>query len=119
MSRSLKIVLRSRDLAAARRFYEDVLDLEPVDEWSEAHGAGCIYEVGEGMIELNEARGGDEASSPDRFDLQIKVDRLEPWTRRLEGRWDFTGPKQHPWGETTLRLRDPDGTLITIFSTDA
>ena len=112
MTQALKIVMRSADLPSARAFYEDVLQLEVADEWSEAHGDGCIYNVGEAMIELNEA--GQDAG-PAGFDLQIKVDDLDLWVERLEGVWDFIGPKHHPWGERTLRMRDPDGLLVTIF----
>jgi catechol 2,3-dioxygenase-like lactoylglutathione lyase family enzyme len=117
MTPALKIVVRTSDLPAARGFYEGVLGLDVIDEWSEDHGDGCIYGVGAGMVELNELK--DPASEAARFDLQIKVDDLDPWVDRLEGRWEFVGPKHHPWGERTIRLRDPDGIVITIFDTES
>jgi catechol 2,3-dioxygenase-like lactoylglutathione lyase family enzyme len=113
---ALKITLRCADLEASRQFYGDALGLEVVDEWEEAHGNGCIYAVGAGFVELNETAGGATAGSHGRrFDLQIKVGDLDAWLERLESRWPHEEPKVQPWGERTVRMRDPDGLLVTIY----
>ncbi len=114
---SLKIAMKCSDLGASRAFYGGALGLELVDEWEEGHGNGCIYAVGSGFIELNEpARAdGEDAASDHRFNLQIKVADLDAWLAHLDGRWEHDEPKTQPWGERTVRMRDPDGTLVTIY----
>ena len=117
----MKIAMRCADLAASRAFYEDVLQLAVSDEWSEAHGHGCIFSIGSGLLELNEGSNAaledDAVDHPKvgRFDIQFEVADLDSWNTRVDGRWPHSGPQVQPWGERTLRLRDPDGVLVTIY----
>jgi catechol 2,3-dioxygenase-like lactoylglutathione lyase family enzyme len=112
--RGLKIVLRCGDLGASRSFYGEVLGLEVVDEWSEAHGDGCLFAVGTGYLELGEARTAPQ-HEPHGFDIQLSVTGLDDWVRQLGDRWDHEPIKQQPWGERTVRMRDPDGVIVTVY----
>jgi catechol 2,3-dioxygenase-like lactoylglutathione lyase family enzyme len=113
----LKIAMRCADLTASKGFYGDALGLELVDEWEESHGNGCIYAMGAGLLELNERKNADRSPDEpvDRFDLQLRVPDLGSWIDRIDGRWDHSAVKEHPWGERTIRMRDPDGVLVTIY----
>ena len=111
----LKIAIRCEDLTASRAFYESVLGLTVVDSWSEAHGDGCIFSVGSGLVEFNEAPGSHDAGPVKRFDIQFEVADLEAWAARIGQGWEYQGPRTQPWGERTLRLRDPDGVLVTVY----
>jgi catechol 2,3-dioxygenase-like lactoylglutathione lyase family enzyme len=123
-SPSLKVVIRCGDIQASRRFYGDILGLDVTDEWDEPRGAGCILSLGTSLIELHEMTPKDHRFDPemrepvrvDKIDVQFAVADLEPWLERLAGRWDHGEPKTQPWGERTVRLRDPDGILITIYA---
>ena len=112
---SLKVVIRCADLAASRTFYRDVLGLSVIDEWHEAHGDGCVFAVGSGLIELGQQRANSEASASPNVDLEIGVPALDDWLARIDGKWQHGDPKVHPWGERTVRMRDPDGLLLTIY----
>ena len=58
----------------------------------------------------------DSGSRPvRRFDIELEVSDLDPWIARVDGRWEHESPKTQPWGERTLRLRDPDGVMVTIY----
>jgi catechol 2,3-dioxygenase-like lactoylglutathione lyase family enzyme len=110
----LKIVIRCSDLSASRWFYRDIVGLEIVDEWQEAHGDGCVFSVGDGFLELGEHNPGAEAG-PHTFNVQFSVDDVDAWADRVGGQWEHTAPKDQPWGERTVRMRDPDGILVTVY----
>jgi catechol 2,3-dioxygenase-like lactoylglutathione lyase family enzyme len=120
---SLKVVIRCGDIGASRAFYGDILGLEITDDWEEPQGAGCIFSLGSSLIELHEMTPHDHRYDPkmrqpvqvDKIDVQLAVADLEPWLERLDGRWDHGEPKVQPWGERTVRMRDPDGVLVTIY----
>ena len=114
----LKVVLHRRDLDASRRFYGDVLDLELIDEWEEPHSDGCVFRFGRAHIELNTAGHPDSTeAAAGGFELQFRVSDLDAWVDRLDGRWEHGPVKVQPWGERTVRLRDPERVLITIYET--
>ena len=116
---SLKIVIRCADLGASRAFYADVLGLSVVDEWQEAHGDGCVFAVGSSAIELGQARDDDDAREQHKIDVVIGVPHLDAWTARIDGKWQHGEIKVHPWGERTVRMRDPDGVLLTLYESTA
>ena len=124
---SMKFVIRCMDIGRSRLFYEVLMGLDPAEEWTDAQGSGCIYQLGEdaraGSIEVIEMpkdspRYRDEFARPfesEKIDLQFRVPSLEAWVRRLKGKWDFDGPEVVPWGGANwIRLRDPDGVLIGL-----
>jgi hypothetical protein len=114
------------DIGRSRLFYEMLLGLEPVREWTESQGNGCIFPVGEeeatGFIEVYEMNDSDERYKDefarpletDKVDVQFNVPLLDAWVQRLKGKWDFDGPSETPWGQTWIRLRDPDNLLIAL-----
>jgi catechol 2,3-dioxygenase-like lactoylglutathione lyase family enzyme len=113
---TLKIVIRCSDLTASRDFYAEVLGLPVVDEWHEEHGDGCVMSVGDGFLELGE-RGANTSNSPSGhgFDIQFAVPDVDAWLSSIDGSWKHGEAKTQPWGERTVRLRDPDGILVTVY----
>ena len=128
---SVNIVIRCMDIGRSRLFYEMLLGLEPVREWTESQGNGCIFPVGEGnvtgYIEVYEMNDSDERYKDafarpletDKVDVQFNVPSLDAWAQRLKGKWDFDGPESAPWGQTWIRLRDPDNLLIALVEDSA
>jgi catechol 2,3-dioxygenase-like lactoylglutathione lyase family enzyme len=128
---SLKVVIRCANLDTSRTFYTEVLGLSIVEQWEEAEGRGIIVSAGEdspgALIEVYEmspaGRRFDprfrEPVSSDKIDLQLHTPALEEWIARLRGRWPFQGPQDLPWGQRWIKLRDPDGLLIAIYTTRA
>lgn len=122
--RSVKIVIRCADLNASRAFYADVLRLPVTEQWDEPEGRGVIVTLGDRapgtLIEMYEMSAADtrfrEPFPCDKIDLQLQTASLDEWADRLRGEWPFEGPQDLPWGQRWLKLRDPDGLLIAIYT---
>ena len=122
---SLKVVIRCANLDASRAFYAEVLGLAVIEQREEQDGRGLIVSVCNGaFIEVYEMSPTDrrfdtrfrERVSSDKIDIQLRTESVDDWAARLSGRWPFRGPELLPWGQGWIRLRDPDGLLIAIYS---
>jgi catechol 2,3-dioxygenase-like lactoylglutathione lyase family enzyme len=105
--------IHTPDIAAAKRFYEDVLGLELLMD----HGWIATYGSRDKMsVQISFAsQGGSGTPTPD---LSIEVDDLDA---ALEGmrRAGFPieyGPADEPWGVRRFYVRDPFGKLINILA---
>jgi catechol 2,3-dioxygenase-like lactoylglutathione lyase family enzyme len=101
------------DIAAARRFYVDILGLDVLMD------LGWIVTFGnaeEARVQLSvAAEGGSGTPVPD---LSIEVDDVDEALRRvLEVGFDPEyGPADEPWGVRRFYVRDPFGRLVNILS---
>jgi catechol 2,3-dioxygenase-like lactoylglutathione lyase family enzyme len=126
--RSLKVVIRCANLDASRAFYTEILGLPVVEQWEEEQGRGLIVSAGEGatgaLLEVYEMSHADrrfdarfrERVESDKIDLQLHAASVDDWAAQLDGRWPFDGPETLPWGQRWIKMRDPDGLLIAIYS---
>ena len=101
------------DVAAAKRFYQDVLGLEPLMD----HGWIVTYGSREKMgVQISFAsEGGSGTPVPD---LSIEVDDVDEALRRMRsaGFPIEYGPADEPWGVRRFYVRDPFGKLVNILS---
>ncbi|OWK37656.1 VOC family protein [Fimbriiglobus ruber] len=100
------------DVAAAKRFYQDVLGLDVLMD----HGWIATYGSTEQMtVQISVAsQGGSDAPTPD---LSIEVDDLD---LALDRMWNAGfpieyGPADEPWGVRRFFVRDPFGKLVNIL----
>ncbi|QNK59615.1 VOC family protein [Paenibacillus sp. PAMC21692] len=105
--------INTKDIAAAKTFYQDVLGLDLMMD----HGWIRTYGSNEEMsIQISFAtQGGSETPTPE---LSIEVDNVDA---ALEGmkRAGFPieyGPVDEPWGVRRFFVRDPFGKLINILA---
>lgn len=105
--------LDTRDIAAAKRFYQDVLGLDLLMD----HGWIATYGSQERMtVQISIAsQGGSGTPTPD---LSIEVDDIDEAARRMtEAGFPFEyGPADEPWGVRRFFVRDPFGTLVNILA---
>jgi len=103
----------TRDIAAAKRFYEDVLGLELLMD----HGWIATYGSAERMsVQISfAAQGGSSTPTPD---LSIEVDDLDAALKRMKkaGIPIEYGPVKEPWGVRRFYVRDPYGKLLNILA---
>lgn len=112
------VTLFQEDLAAAKRFYQSVFELEPV--WEDAHS--CVFKIGETMINLLDVSQADELLSPAKMAkldsgaravYTIHVEDVDAMCVKLkaQGVTLINGPMDRPWGIRTASFADPGGTI--------
>ena len=104
--------IHTSDVAAAKRFYHDVLGLDVLMD----HGWIATYGSHEQMsVQISFAsQGGSGTPVPD---LSIEVDDLNAALERMRGA-GFPieyGPADEPWGVRRFYVRDPLGRLVNIL----
>lgn len=103
----------TRDVAKARRFYQDLLGLNLLMD----HGWLVTYGSAEKMsVQVSFAtEGGSGTPVPD---LSIEVDDLDEALQRMKKakiKIEY-GPADEPWGVRRFYVRDPFGKLVNILA---
>lgn len=105
--------IATADIAAAKRFYHDVLGLDVLMD----HGWIATYGSSEKMtVQVSFAvEGGSGTPVPD---LSIEVDDVDAVFAAMdEGGFAIEyGPADEPWGVRRFYVRDPFGRLVNILS---
>jgi catechol 2,3-dioxygenase-like lactoylglutathione lyase family enzyme len=99
------------DLAAARRFWTEVIGLEVLAEYPGyvRVGGGDGFHIG-----LEQGDPGPGTTT----EISVQVDDVDTVHRRLvEHGVEVEGPPQdQPWGARHCWLRDPDGRRMSVFT---
>ena len=103
----------TQDIAAAKRFYHDVLGLDVLMDhgWITTYGSGERMQVQMSFM----AQGGSGTPVPD---LSIEVDDVDAALDAMNtaGFAIEYGPADEPWGVRRFYVRDPFGKLVNILS---
>ena len=104
--------IAAEDIAAARRFYQDILGLDVLMD----HGWIATYGSSQKMsVQVSIAsEGGSGTPVPD---LSIEVDDLDTALQRMKKAKVAIeyGPADEPWGVRRFFVRDPFGRLVNIL----
>jgi catechol 2,3-dioxygenase-like lactoylglutathione lyase family enzyme len=121
----LETALYTDDMVRARRFYEDVMELEAIF----ADDRLCAYGVAGRDVLLLFKRGttretvtmpggtipGHDGSGPLHVAFAIGREELDEWERRLTSqRVEIEGRTDWPRGGRSIYFRDPDGHLLEL-----
>ena len=114
-----RFVFHPKNYEAAVAFYRDGLQL-PIDhDWDFGGGdRGTVFFAASGMIELIGLLPGADYVAPAGGFLLIQVDDVDRWhdLAQQRGLTIAAAPISYPWGQRVLRLSDPDGLIISLFS---
>ena len=120
----LRVALTTEDFERLVSFYCDGLGLEPAQVWPEDQGRALVLDMGKATLEvfdekqaqtIDQLEAGQRISGQVRFALQVPD--LESAVQRLlaHGATLLHPAVVTPWGDTNVRLQDPDGMQITLF----
>jgi catechol 2,3-dioxygenase-like lactoylglutathione lyase family enzyme len=113
---SSRILLHPADLAASRRFYEELLGLSVYREYgSGGRVTGVVLFAGGGFLELSTAAGGmpGAATGPSLW-LQVR-DLAATHEELVEAGVPVDDPPAlMPWGLREMWIHDPDGIRIVV-----
>ena len=124
----LRVALTARDFERMEQFYRDGLGLEPVQSWPSDQGRAAVLDLGQAILELfdeKQANTVDQIEAGKRLSGQIrfalKVPDLKTAMERLlsKGALLVHPPVVTPWGDTVVRLQDPEGLQVTLFQAAA
>ncbi len=115
------ITLFADDLAATRRFYEEVFGLPVVFE----DDASAVFKFANMLVNVLKASEAPELIAPaavapqdagSRFQFTIDVDDVDAMCAELgrRGVQLLNGPIDRPWGVRTASFRDPAGHIWEI-----
>jgi catechol 2,3-dioxygenase-like lactoylglutathione lyase family enzyme len=114
-------VIFVRDMAAMRRFYEDILGFPLIRELS----PGWIeYRVGGNTLALaRPSRTATDAPTPDgsaslQLAFKVSISEVDQCADELvrQGVDLLSPPTDQAFGHRTLFFRDPDGNLLEVFA---
>ena len=122
----LRLVLTVSEFEAAVALYRDALGLTELADWSEGDAKIVVLDAGRATLELvNEEQAetidrvevGSRVSGPVR--IAFKVADSEATARRLAqaGGEMLADPVTTPWNDRNVRMRDPEGMQLTLFTT--
>ena len=112
--------LVARDIKAVVGFYEMVT--QRVAEWpapvfAEIVTPGATLAVGSVETVALFEEGSAEAAANRTAILEFMVDDVDAEFARLNGQAELVhGPKLMPWGNRTALFRDPEGTLVALYT---
>jgi catechol 2,3-dioxygenase-like lactoylglutathione lyase family enzyme len=121
----LETALYTDDMTRARRFYEDVLGLDPVfsDGRLTAYGVAArsvllIFRRGSATQTVAMPGGtipGHDGAGPLHVAFAVSQDELARWEKHLQARdVAIEGETEWPRGGRSIYFRDPDGHLLEL-----
>lgn len=120
-AKQFRFVFTARDFERSVSFYEQELGMKRIYGWDRPDSKGALLSAGgNAVVEILGAPQGSAYTgpSPAGMFLAMEIDDVDRWHERLaKAGMGISGPPQdQPWGHRSFSLRDPDGTLITLYS---
>jgi catechol-2,3-dioxygenase len=111
-----EVTLECRDREELETFYTDVLGLEVLAREEERTWLAAGDRARLGLWLPGEKEYGDEGGAHVHFAFSAAPGRLDAVRARLqEAGVDHRGPVEHPGGDRSLYVEDPEGNVVEIW----
>lgn len=120
----LRLVLTVSDFEAAVALYRDALGLAELEDWSDGDARVVLLDGGRATLELVNERQADLIDHVEvggrvsgQVRIAFKVADSEATAERLVGAGaEQVDPVTTPWNDRNVRMRDPEGLQLTLFT---
>jgi catechol 2,3-dioxygenase-like lactoylglutathione lyase family enzyme len=121
----LRVALTVEDYERTLAFYRDGLGIPVVETWEEEGARGALLDAGRATLEVLSVEHAEmvdrvEVGEPvgARVRLALEVDDSVEIAKQLvaTGAELVGGPVVTPWAHRNVRLCDPDGLQLTLFT---
>lgn len=101
------------------QFYQNLSTIEAThlaEGFAEIHFDGAVLAISDERLIRLHNNGLASAASNRSAILEFQVDDVEAVLRRVSAAEIVMPVTKMPWGNVSLMLRDPDGSLVNVFS---
>jgi lactoylglutathione lyase len=122
----LRLVLTVSDFDAALALYRDALGLAQLADWSQDEARVVVLDAGHATIELvNEEQAelidqvevGSRVAGAVRIALKVADSEATAERLALAGAKTVSAAVTTPWNDRNVRMLDPEGMQLTLFTT--
>lgn len=111
-----ELTLQTRDLAALARFYQIALGCELISEEDDRLWLSCGPRARLGIWAPGRKEFSDRGGRHVHFALSLSPGKLDAVAERWrELGLDFRGPVEHPGGDRSVYLEDPEENVLEIW----
>lgn len=111
-----RLKLYPNDFEKVRKFYEHVLHYPVLKEWDRGDDdKGVMFDTGGGTLELLSPEDGYKQIQGVGVSWEVR-DVGELWARLKDASDVVFGLRHNDWGDSSFRIRDPEGFEITFFT---
>ena len=113
-----RLKLYPNDFYKVRKFYEDTLRYPVIEDWDHGESEkGVMFDTGGATLELLSPKPNYKAVQGVSISIEVQ---------NVVGLWEYIKDKAHiefeprhnSWGDTSFRIKDPEGFEITFFTKD-
>jgi catechol-2,3-dioxygenase len=111
-----ELTLEARDMTSLERFYTRAFGLEVLARGDDRIWLAAGDDARLGLWTPGEKEFGDEGGRHVHFAFAASRGTLEALVGRLRSHGaDVRGPEEHPGGDRSLYVRDPEGNVVEVW----
>jgi uncharacterized glyoxalase superfamily protein PhnB len=116
--REFRLKLYPKNFYKVRAFYEEILGYPVIEEWDQGENErGVMFDTGGATLELLSPKDGFKQFQGTSVSWEVGnvMSLWEEIRNKVEVEFE---PRHNSWGDTSFRIKDPEGFQITFFTKD-
>jgi catechol-2,3-dioxygenase len=110
-----ELTLETRDPGLLERFYREAFGFEVLSRDDDRIWLGVGERARLGLWTPGEKEFGDEGGRHVHFALSASPGTLDALARRLRAYASVSGPVEHPGGDRSIYVEDPEGNVVEVW----
>jgi catechol-2,3-dioxygenase len=110
-----ELTLETREPELLERFYREAFGFEVLSRDGERVWLGVGERARLGLWTPGEKEFGDEGGRHVHFALSASSGTLDSVTERLRAHASVRGPVEHPGGDRSIYVEDPEGNVVEVW----